>query len=102
MIRILERHVPVPELPALLLDVLPKQGCIELQQDTPGKLHDWHSHDTDETLIVLHGTLDFEWERGRQECRPGDVIVLPAGCRHRSVATSNGALYLIAFRRLDV
>jgi hypothetical protein len=102
MIRILERHVSVPELPALLLDALPRQGCVELQRDMPGKVHDWHSHDTDETLIVLQGTLSFEWERGRQECQPGDVIELPAGYRHRSVAMRKGALYLIAFGRLDV
>jgi uncharacterized protein len=102
MIRILEKRLPVPALPALLLNALPQQGCVELQRDLPGKAHEWHSHDSDETLIVLQGTLDFEWERGRQQCRPGDVIELPAGYRHRSVATGSGALYLIAFRRLDV
>jgi quercetin dioxygenase-like cupin family protein len=84
------------------MKALPEQGCIELQRDLPGKLHDWHSHQCDETLVVLQGGLDFEWEYGQQLCRPGDVIELPAGCRHKSVAISSGAVYLIAFWRLNV
>jgi mannose-6-phosphate isomerase-like protein (cupin superfamily) len=100
--RIIENCVPVSELPILFVSALPEQGCVQLQRDVPGKLHDWHSHESDETLIILRGSLDFEWEEGRQQCRPGDVIELPAGCRHRSIATGSGATYLIAFRRFDV
>jgi mannose-6-phosphate isomerase-like protein (cupin superfamily) len=100
--RIQKNCVLVPEVPDLLLKILPDQGCIELQRDRPDKLHDWHSHHVDEILIVLKGGLDFEWDHGRELCRPGDVIELPAGCRHKSVAAETGAIYLIAFRRKNV
>lgn len=86
----------------LIFGILPEQGSIEVQRDAPGKLHDWHKHDTDETLIIVGGAVRFFWENGERTCRPGDVINLPAGDRHGSEALDDGATYLIALRRLTL
>lgn len=81
---------------ALVLSLLPEQGCIEVQHDRAGKEHPWHTHATDETLIVLGGTLRFLFASGERCCRSGDIIDLPAGVGHGSVAGEHGATYLIA------
>jgi len=86
------------DLSAIVLKSLPEQGCVEVQRDMPGKEHAWHQHGTDETIIVLRGSLRFYWDEGASECGPGDVIILPAGARHGSVALADGATYVIAFR----
>ena len=82
---------------ALARRLLPQQGAIEVQNDVPGKEHTWHSHDVDETLAIVEGGVRFYWDGGERVCRPGDVIHLPAGMRHGSVALAEGAIYLIAF-----
>jgi len=87
---------------ALIFRMLPVQGSIEIQHDAAGKLHDWHAHDTDETLIILHGSVRFFSEVGERLCRPGDVIKLPCGVRHGSEALGEGAIYLIALRLLEM
>jgi quercetin dioxygenase-like cupin family protein len=78
---------------------LPRQGGIELQRDEPGKIHDWHSHDVHETLVVLRGGMDLEFVLdGRvheadagPECR----IELPRNTVHRSTARAGGCVYVI-------
>ena len=85
------------ELPPWLSSLLPDQGCIEIQQDTPGKLHDWHAHAHDETLVVLTGELHFSADTGERVFGSGDVIALPARTRHRSVAGPEGSRYVIVF-----
>ncbi|WP_349294962.1 cupin domain-containing protein (plasmid) [Thioclava sp. 'Guangxiensis'] len=82
--------------------LMPVQGCIEVQQDQPGKEHAWHVHDNDETLVVLEGHAKFYWEGGDQICGPGSVISLPAGVRHGSIAMEDGVRYLIAFQAVDL
>jgi uncharacterized protein len=101
MIRILPDHMPL-ELPSALLNTLPNQGCIELQHDAPGKEHSWHTHQNDETLIILAGALHFYWEDGARVCTSGDVIEMPAGTRHGSIALEDGAIYAIAFQKLEL
>lgn len=82
--------------------ILPEQGSVELQRDQPGKLHDWHSHDTDETLFILEGGLSVQIEDDGAitefMVKPGDDISLPKGTKHRSTASEEGAIYAIAFR----
>lgn len=77
--------------------LLPEQGCLELQQDAPGKVHDWHVHPHDETLVILDGQLHFEAGACQGVARATDVISLPARTRHRSVSGPQGCRYLIAF-----
>src|SRR5215470_1935523 len=102
MIRIFANRVAALELPPVLLAALPEQGCIELQHDAPGKEHPWHIHEDDETLIIIAGALRLYWEGGARDCRAGDVIELPAGARHGSIALDDGATYAIAFRKVEL
>lgn len=88
------------DLAAGLRALLPRQGCIEVQRDAPGKEHRTHSHPTDETLIIVDGALTVYADGVDYVCRKGDVIDLPAGTVHGSTASSEGAIYLIAFERL--
>ncbi|ANN76003.1 cupin domain-containing protein [Bordetella flabilis] len=80
--------------------LLPRQGCIEVQRDAPGKEHRTHSHPTDETLIIVDGGLTVYADGVEYFCTKGDVIDLPGGTIHGSTASSQGAIYLIAFERL--
>lgn len=84
---------------SLVRTLLPKQGSIEIQHDQSGKEHAWHTHPTDETLVILEGSVRFYSEQGERVCTRGDVINLPVGVRHGSVALDNGAIYLIAMER---
>lgn len=77
--------------------LLPEQGCLELQQDAPGKVHDWHAHAHDETLVILDGQLHFEAGACQGVARATDVISLPARTRHRSVSGPQGCRYLVAY-----
>jgi quercetin dioxygenase-like cupin family protein len=81
-----------------LLELLPAQGCIELQRDAAGKVHRFHTHPVDEILFIISGRLNFKWEDGEQVCGAGDTILLPAGTLHQSEALEEGAIYAIATR----
>jgi quercetin dioxygenase-like cupin family protein len=94
---ILRAKADVQDLKSLVFQSLPDQGSVEVQRDVPGKEHAWHEHTVDETIVVLDGALKFYWNEGERLCFPGDVIALPAGSAHGSVALEQGAVYLIAF-----
>ena len=81
-----------------ILALLPSQGCIELQRDAAGKVHQFHTHPVDEILVIIRGGLNFKWEDGERICRAGDTILLPAGTLHQSEALEDGAIYAIATR----
>ena len=81
---------------------LPKQGAIEVQHDQEGKEHSWHTHETDETIVVLEGKLQFYWEGGKEICQAGDVIELPRGTKHGSIALDSNAKYIIIFEHIDL
>ncbi len=81
-----------------ILELLPAQGCIELQRDAAGKIHSFHTHPVDEILVVISGRLNFMWEGGERVCSAGDTILLPAGTLHQSEALEEGAIYAIATR----
>jgi mannose-6-phosphate isomerase-like protein (cupin superfamily) len=43
----------------------------------------WHLHpDSDETFLVLEGTLIIDFDDGPVEMRPGHLLTIPAGVRH--------------------
>ena len=45
----------------------------------------WHLHpDSDETFLVLEGTLVIDFDDGAVELRPGQLLTVPAGTRHRT------------------
>ena len=81
-----------------ILELLPEQGCVELQRDVAGKVHHFHTHAVDEILVIISGRLNFMWEGGERVCGAGDTILLPAGTLHQSEALDEGAIYAIATR----
>lgn len=101
MLTISQNKVDHTDLAALIFRSLPDQGNIEVQRDVPGKEHVWHTHTTDETIVVLDGALKFYSEEGERLCLPGDVIALPAGTPHGSQALADGAVYVIAFNTVS-
>ena len=55
----------------------------------------WHSHpDTDELFMVLSGALTIEMADGHAELGPGDVYVVPRGCRHRPSSPGGATVVL--------
>ena len=44
----------------------------------------WHSHpETDETFIILEGTMLMHFRDGVVELSPGEMIVIPKGVEHK-------------------
>ncbi len=95
--RIFSMETDTSDLVPLIEKLLPDQGAIEVQRDVPGKEHAWHTHETDETLVIIDGSVRFYWDKGEKVCGQGTVISLPAGTPHGSIALDDGATYLIAF-----
>ena len=56
----------------------------------------WHDHpETDETFIVLEGTLRIELDEGPIRLTAGEMCVIPKGVRHRPCAEGEVKLMLI-------
>ena len=56
----------------------------------------WHSHaDTDETFIVLDGSIDIEFRDGSVQLQAGEMYVVPKGVEHKPVAAKVAHLLLI-------
>lgn len=100
--RIYSMQIDTSDVKQLINRLLPDQGHIEVQRDVAGKEHAIHSHDCDETLVILEGQLRFYWDSGEKIAGPGTAISLPAGMIHGSVALEEGATYLIAFSGVDL
>ena len=47
----------------------------------------WHSHeDSDETFLVLEGTLELDHEGGTETLTAGELFTVPRGVKHRTRA----------------
>lgn len=56
----------------------------------------WHDHqETDETFIVLEGTLRIDFEDGAVRLAAGEMFVVPKGVRHKPCAEGEVKLLLI-------
>src|SRR5262247_1078189 len=56
----------------------------------------WHDHkDTDETFIVLEGTLRIDFRDGRVHISAGEMFVVPKGVQHKPCAEQEVKLLLI-------
>ncbi len=56
----------------------------------------WHEHkDTDETFIVLDGTLRIDFRDGAVEISAGEMYVVPKGIEHKPFAEKEVKLLLI-------
>jgi len=61
----------------------------------------WHNHEeTDETFIVLEGTLRIDFEDGAVRLAAGEMFVVPKGVRHKPYAEGEVKLLLIEPRGL--
>jgi len=56
----------------------------------------WHSHaDTDETFIILEGTMVMSFRNRTVELNPGEMIVIPRGLEHKPSSVSGYKALLI-------
>ena len=55
----------------------------------------WHDHqDTDETFIVLEGTLVIEFQDGTVELEADQMLVVPKGVPHRPRASTEAQVLI--------
>lgn len=56
----------------------------------------WHDHkDTDETFLVLEGSLRIDFRDGAVHIGPGEMYVVPKGVEHKPYAEHEVQLLLI-------
>lgn len=56
----------------------------------------WHDHpDTDETFVVLEGTLNIEFRDGTLVLNAGEMFVIPKGVEHKPVAHQECKIMII-------
>ena len=56
----------------------------------------WHSHaDTDETFIVIEGSLRIDFRDGSVQIAAGELYVVPRGVEHKPYAAAEVKLMLI-------
>jgi quercetin dioxygenase-like cupin family protein len=64
---------------------------------SPGARTNWHTHPTQQTLIVTEGTgWVAQWGGLKQEMNTGDVVTIPPGIKHWHGATEVEAMTHIA------
>lgn len=85
-------------LEEVVANMLPPTGSVEVQYDTPFRIHPEHVHHVDETLHIIQGAITFLYSGHSVECKPGDRLLLPANTPHASKAGKDGCLYVIATR----
>ena len=57
---------------------------------------DWHKHpDTDETFIIIEGSLDLEFRDGKVSLNVGEMFVVPKGVEHRPLALTECKIMMI-------
>lgn len=66
--------------------------------DPPHRTYAPHSHDHDESLWCLAGTIIFHITGHDHQLEPGDRLMLPRGTVHGATAGRDGATYLIGER----
>lgn len=91
----------IDRLDQVVGDLLPPTGAVEVQRDTPHRIHSLHRHPVDETLHIVEGQIDFEVAGATFRCGPGDRLLLPAETPHASRAGAPGCLYVIATRTVS-
>ena len=65
----------------------------------PGQALAEHVHDWDVRGLVLAGRFTVSADTGLQDCGPGEVFTLTAGCRHTEATGPEGAELLVGRRR---
>lgn len=56
----------------------------------------WHKHEnTDEAFILLKGELTIEFRDGRATLKAGELVVVPKGVEHRTIAPEECRIMII-------
>ena len=56
----------------------------------------WHSHkNTDETFVVINGSLQIKFRDGHIDLNEGEMFVIPKGLEHKPYAKNEANLLLI-------
>lgn len=56
----------------------------------------WHKHDnTDETFVVLSGSLDIEFRDSKVSLESGEMFVVPKGVEHKPIGNEEVEVLLI-------
>lgn len=56
----------------------------------------WHKHDeTDETFVVIDGTMKILFRDGEVNLNEGDIYIVPKGVEHKPVADKKCSILLI-------
>lgn len=72
----------------------------DIFRDPPGQVWADFRHDVDEFVVVAEGCLVIEVGSERAECRPGDLVRIPAGARHTlRTAAETGSLWFYGYGR---
>jgi quercetin dioxygenase-like cupin family protein len=66
--------------------------------DPPLRTYAPHSHDHDESLWCIRGSITFTIDGSDYRLDPGDRLMLPRGTVHAAVAGPAGATYVIGER----
>lgn len=68
---------------------------------SPDQIWDWHQHDEhDEICIVLQGRGNFVWQDETHQYGPEDIMIIPAGNRHKIEAKGheNSEFYFVRIK----
>jgi len=67
-----------------------------ISRNRPGTGPDLHRHPYEETFVVLDGKVRFAIGEKTLEAMAGQIVVVPAGTRHRFVSTGSGRIRQIS------
>jgi 4-carboxymuconolactone decarboxylase len=57
----------------------------------------WHTHEADQTLVIIRGTGIVETEAEKRVVEEGDVVLVPGGERHWHGSESGGEMTHLSF-----
>jgi len=71
------------EVGATIINLVNREYCKKLIVLLPGQKHPEHCHKLkEETFLVLHGDITIDLAGKKQECGPGDLLVVERGVAH--------------------
>lgn len=92
---------PVPVLPAAVQADHPGFS-FDTFCDPPGQVWADFMHDTDEFVVVAEGRVVIEVGGERADCRPGDLVRIPAGTRHTlRTSSESGSTWFYGYGRFE-
>ncbi|WP_345973448.1 cupin domain-containing protein [Sulfurimonas diazotrophicus] len=82
------------------LELLLRRGAVRIERIASNRARtEWYDQDEEEWVVLLEGTAELEIEARQVTLKRGDMLHLPAHCRHRVLSTSDDALWLAVFMR---